>query len=312
MRKSLILLLLSVVILSQTVTADTIHLKNGSVLKGKVSSFADDQFVIVLDTGSGRYMSKATVFMGDVSRIDFDSAPAVAAEAPAPTTEPSASAPSASAPVASSPEPQPKGKKTKKIEPPAQTESIIRDETPPRTTAPAETQPRVTGPPEGQPATSEVAQPQPEKPAPAAAAVSTSDVSDSERLNRKPLVPVKTMNVDVAAKKDWTSSGLIVKRGDHIRVTASGSITLDPVSGRSSGPEGLADLPDAKKLMPDQPTGALIGVISSDNDDFIFIGRSGEFTATRDGLLFLSVNEGQLADNVGSFKAVVEVLSQRK
>src|SRR6185503_11907543 len=199
MRKSLILFLLSVVILSQTVTADTIHLKNGSVLKGKVSSFADDQFVIVLDTGSGRYMSKATVFMGDVSRIDFDTAPAVAAEAPAPTTDPSASAPLASAPVASSPEPQPKGKKTKKIEPPAQTEPIIRDEPPARTTAPAETQQRVSGPPEGQPATSEVAQPQPEKPAPP-----TSDASEGERLNRKPLVPVKTMSVDVAAKKDWT------------------------------------------------------------------------------------------------------------
>jgi hypothetical protein len=170
----------------------------------------------------------------------------------------------------------------------------------------------VSGPPETQPATSEVAQPHPEKPAPAATAAPTSEGSDTERLNRKPLVPVKSMNVDVAAKKDWTSSGLIVKRGDHIRVTASGSITLDPVSGRTSGPEGLADLPDAKKLMPDQPTGALIGVISSDNDDFIFIGRSAEFTATRDGLLFLSVNEGQLSDNVGSFKAVVEVLSQRK
>jgi len=310
MRKSLILFLLSVVILSQTVTADTIHLKNGSVLKGKVSSFADDQFVIVLDTGSGRYMSKATVFMGDVSRIDFDSAPTVAAEAPAPTTEPSASAPTSSAPVTSSPEPQPKGKKTKKIEPPAQTEAIVRDEPPARTTAPADPQPRVSGPPEGQPATSEGAQP--EKPAPAVTPAPTSETLDSERSNRKQFLPVKSMNVDVAAKKDWTSSGLIVKRGDHIRVTASGSITLDPVSGRSSGPEGLADLPDAKKLMPDQPTGALIGVISSDNDDFIFIGRSGEFTATRDGLLFLSVNEGQLSDNVGSFKAVVEVLSQRK
>jgi hypothetical protein len=285
------------VILSQTVTADTIHLKNGSVLKGKVSSFADDQFVIVLDTGSGRYMSKATVFMGDVSRIDFDSAPAVATEAPAPVPEPSAPAPSAS-----STEPPPTAKKTRNIETPARTDPVIRDETPPKTTVPPETQP----------STSEVAQPQPEKPTPAAAAAPTSEVSDTERLNRKPLVPVKSMNVDVAAKKDWTSSGLIVKRGDHIRVTASGSITLDPVSGRTSGPEGLADLPDAKKLMPDQPTGALIGVISSDNDDFIFIGRSAEFTATRDGLLFLSVNEGQLSDNVGSFKAVVEVLSQRK
>jgi len=64
--------------------------------------------------------------------------------------------------------------------------------------------------------------------------------------------------------------------------------------------------------MPDQPTGALIGVISSDNDDFIFIGRSNEFTAMRDGLLFLSVNEGVLSDNLGTFKAVVEVLSTRK
>jgi sRNA-binding regulator protein Hfq len=309
MRKSLFLFLLSVVMLSQTVTADTIHLKNGSVLKGKVSSFADDQFIIMLDTGSRLYMSKAIVFMGDVSRIDFDSAPAAAAEAPAAAPEPSAPAPSVS-----SDEPQPKGKKTRTIETPARTEPVIRDETPTRTTPQPETQQRVTGPPEGQPSTSEVTQPaQPEKSAPGAPApVSTTEASDSERLNRKPLVPVKTMNVDVAAKKDWTSSGLIVKRGDHIRVTASGTITLDPVSGRTSGPEGLGDLPDPKKLMPDQPTGALIGVISSDNDDFIFIGRAAEFTATRDGLLFLSVNEGQLSDNLGSFKAVVEVLSQRK
>src|SRR5262249_31181485 len=94
----------------------------------------------------------------------------------------------------------------------------------------------------------------------------------------------------------------------HIRVTASGTITLDPTSGRTCGPEGISDLPDPKKLMPDQPTGALIAVISSDNDDFIFLGRSGEFTAARDGLLFLSVNEGVLADNTGSFKAVVEGL----
>ena len=95
-------------------------------------------------------------------------------------------------------------------------------------------------------------------------------------------------------------------------MTATGAITLDPASGRTSGPEGISDLPDSKKLMPDQPTGALIAVISSDNDDFIFLGKSGEFTATRDGLLFLSVNEGVLADNFGMFKATVELLAQRK
>jgi len=115
----------------------------------------------------------------------------------------------------------------------------------------------------------------------------------------------------VVGKRDWTSTGLIVKRGDRIRIAATGSVTLDPVSGRATGPEGISDLADPKKLMADQPTGALIGVIGADNDDFIFIGRASEFTAARDGLLFLSVNEGNLADNTGTYKAVIELQAQR-
>ena len=298
MRKLFLLFLMSIVVLAQTANADTIHLKNGSVLKGKVSSFADDQFIIMLDTGSGRYLSKATVYIGDVARIEFDSAPPAASEAPAAAPEPAEPAP-----VVNKTENQPRGKKGGTSGEPA------------RTAQPVETQPRETGPPETQPPPPDPAPPEKPvatNPAPVTVPPPSETSDSSERLSRKPLVPVKTMTVDVVAKKDWTSSGLIVKRGDHIRITASGSITLDPVSGRTCGPDGLGDLVDPKKLMPDQPTGALIGVISSDNDDFIFIGRSGEFTATRDGLLFLSVNEGQLSDNFGSFKATVEVLSQRK
>jgi hypothetical protein len=138
-----------------------------------------------------------------------------------------------------------------------------------------------------------------------------SDSAEGEHLTRKPGGPVKTVTVDVVGKRDWTSTGLIVKRGDRIRISASGTVILDPTSGRSTGPEGLTDLPDPKKLVPDQPTGALIGVIGADNDDFIFIGRSSEFNAARDGLLFLSVNEGNLSDNTGTYKAVIEVQGQR-
>jgi sRNA-binding regulator protein Hfq len=304
MRKFLSLSLISVVVIASTALGDTIHLKNGSVLKGKVASFADDQFIVMLDTGSGRYLSRAMVYMGDVARIEFDSA--------------GASSPGETSSTATQP-----------AEPPArpindtprrETKTRVPDsgETPSRSTQPADPQPRETGPPETQP-TPPAREPetaQPEKPTvsspPPVTAPATSETSDSERLPRKQLLAVKTMSVDVVAKKDWTSSGLIVKRGDHLRVTASGTITLDPVSGRSCGPEGISELPDPKKLMPDEPTGALIAVISSDNDDFIFLGRSGDFIATRDGLLFLSVNEGQLSDNVGTFKAVVEVLAPRK
>lgn len=302
MRKSLLSSLMCVAVIATSALGDTIHLKNGSVLKGKVTSFADDQFIVMLDTGSGRYLSKAMVYMGDVARIEFDTAQGT--DTGSITTAP------AEPPARVASEPEPRETKNR---------NIRLNETPARSTQPAENQPRETGPPDVQPTPAPVREPestQPEKPAVTNTSTATtppvSESPEGDRLTRKPLVPVKTMTVDVAAKKDWTSSGLIVKRGDHIRVTATGVITLDPASGRTSGPEGIADLPDSKKLMPDQPTGALIAVISSDNDDFIFLGKSGEFTATRDGLLFLSVNEGVLSDNVGTFKAIVEVLAQRK
>ena len=80
MRKRYILLLVLLAFVAQVAEADTIHLKNGSILKGKVASFADEQFVVMLDTGSGRYLSRAMVYIGDVARIEFDGAPAASAE----------------------------------------------------------------------------------------------------------------------------------------------------------------------------------------------------------------------------------------
>jgi len=295
--------LILVLITASVSLGDTIHLKNGSVLKGKVASFADDQFVVMLDTGSGRYLSRAMVYMGDVARIEFDSSSGIDLSA-------TSAKPAESSPRETFTEPR----ITTKSETPKET----RASDTPKETRTSETQ-REASPPETQPTPPPVRESETTQPEKSAASdtrstekSAASESSDLERNPRKQYLAIKTLNVDVAAKKDWTSSGLIVKRGDHVRVTASGTITLDPVSGRTCGPEGLTDLSDPKKLMPDQPTGALIAVISSDNDDFIFLGKSGEFTATRDGLLFLSVNEGHLPDNSGSFKAVVEVLGNKK
>jgi len=295
--------LILVLITASVSLGDTIHLKNGSVLKGKVASFADDQFVVMLDTGSGRYLSRAMVYMGDVARIEFDSSSGIDLSATSTKPAESTTQQTFTEPRVSTTTETPK--ETRVSEPQRETQ---------REASPPETQP--TPPPAREPETS-----QPEKSTTSTAAAAptsstptptASESGDLDRNPRKQYLAIKTLNVDVVAKKDWTSSGLIVKRGDHVRVTATGTITLDPVSGRTCGPEGLTDLVDPKKLMPDQPTGALIAVISSDNDDFIFLGKSGEFTATRDGLLFLSVNEGHLPDNTGSFKAVVEVLGAKK
>ncbi len=306
MRKVLFLSLITALVVVPMAMGDTLHLKNGSVLKGKVTNFADDQFTVMLDTGSGRFLSKATVYMGDVARIEFDSAAtAPAADAASTATQP--------AEISSRVVDHPARETKPRNSPPVETASSK--------TQPSEPQPREVGPPDSQPVSPPAKDPEPtsppekiEKPVTTPAPASTSLPSDSaegERLTRKPNGPVKTVTVDVVGKRDWTSTGLIVKRGDHIRISASGSVILDPTSGRSTGPEGLTDLPDPKKLVADQPTGALIGVIGADNDDFIFIGRGSEFNAARDGLLFLSVNEGNLADNTGTYKAVIEVQAQR-
>jgi len=301
MRKAICLSLICVASITSAALADTIHLKNGSVLKGKVTSFADDQFIVMLDTGSGRYLSKAMVYMGDVSRIDFDSAGS-AGESTAVTTPES---------------PQRTVVVDRGGEKSSGEQRGNSSGGQPRNTKTSEPQQREVGPTETQPNPPAAKEPEPAQPEKQIDKPTVtgppSESADSDRFpSRKSGGAVRTITVDVVGKRDWTSTGLIVKRGDRIRITASGTVTLDPASGRSSGPEGIPDLADPKKLMPDQPTGALIGVIGADNDDFIFIGRSSEFQATRDGLLFLSVNEGNLADNTGTYKAVIEVQGAKR
>jgi hypothetical protein len=279
MCKVFTILPLIVLVAAQAASADTIYLKNGSVIKGKVASYSDDQFVVMLNTGSDRQSSRAQIFSGDVARIEFEASAGLEVG-----SSPSDPGPGVAGPPI----------KTVAVEPrsePVATQPVVN--------TPKEDTPAATAP-ETQPA----ATPEKERNQPPA-----SDLEPA--VTKKPKGQVRSATVDVIAKRDWTSSGLIVRRGDTIRITASGIVTLDPNTGQTSGPEGI-DQPDPKKLMGDKATGSLIAVIGADNDDFIFVGRSAEFTAARDGLLFLSVNEGTLSDNSGSFKAVIEVESARK
>lgn len=116
-----------------------------------------------------------------------------------------------------------------------------------------------------------------------------------------------TIKVSVKAdntNNGWTNSGLVVRKGQRLKISASNRISLG--GGRYSTPGGISTIPDGEKLMRTEPTGALIAVIGDDNDDFILIGPRRDFVAQRDGVLFLGVNEGNLNDNQGSYDVVVE------
>ena len=117
----------------------------------------------------------------------------------------------------------------------------------------------------------------------------------------------KTVTVPAAA--DWTSTEIRVQKGQLIVLNASGEVDLG--NGRRTGPTGIDALPDNGKYLAGQATGGLVAVVGDDNDQFHFIGRSSEFVAEHNGILFLSVNEGTPRDNSGSFVVQVRVHSPR-
>ena len=106
------------------------------------------------------------------------------------------------------------------------------------------------------------------------------------------------------ANNGWTNSGLVVRKGQRLRISSTGRVSLG--GGRFSTPSGMPGSPDNDKLMRNEATGALIAVIGDDNDDFLLIGTRRDFVAQRDGVLFLGVNEGNLNDNTGTYDVVIE------
>jgi PA-IL-like protein len=216
------------------VLADTIRLKDGSVIRGQIVSFRNEQFTILVGSGTRGRKSRITVYMEDVDSIEFDGAGADDTNASDTNTNP---------------------------QPPPQRPSNTRPSNPPTNTQP------------------------------------TNSSSPT-------FFPV---NVRVRADNSsngWTNSGLVVRRGQRLRISATGRVSLG--NNRFTTPDGLPNVPDREKLMRTQPTGGLIAVIGDDNDEFIFVGKSRDFVAQRDGVLFLGVNEGNLSDNSGTFEIVIE------
>src|SRR5437879_11895056 len=56
------------------VVAETIRLKDGSVIRGQIVSFKNEQFTILVGAGARGRKSRITVYMEDVDSIEFDNA----------------------------------------------------------------------------------------------------------------------------------------------------------------------------------------------------------------------------------------------
>ncbi len=242
--------------------ADTIRLKDGSVIRGEVVGFKDQQFTILVGGGARGRRSTMTLYIDDVESIEFDGATNAGASTGSGDDNSSGS-----------------------------NQSSTQNTNP------------VAKPTPSRPATQSSSSTQ--VPAGGTGSSGSSQNSNTRPTGNKPVwmsIPIRVKGDNTA--NGWTSSGYSVKRGQRIRVTATGQISLG--NGRFSQPSGISTLVDKDKLMQDEPTGSLLAVVGDDNNDFIFIGRARDFVAQRDGVLFLGVNEGNLNDNTGAYDAIIE------
>jgi hypothetical protein len=241
----LLLSILLLVSISMPLLADTIRLKDGSVIRGQVIGFKDQQFTILIGANSRGRRGQTTVYVEDVESIEFDANNGNSGN-------------------------------SSSID-----DSSARNNPPPIMSRPSNptTQPDNTN---------------------SGRTIDTTPVSSATPTFFTIKVGVRADN----ANNGWTNSGLVVRKGQRLRISASGRISLG--RGRFSTPGGLNNILDQEKLMRNEATGALIAVIGDDNDDFILIGPRRDFVAQRDGVLFLGVNEGDLTDNTGSYDIVIE------
>lgn len=272
-------LILSVSILT---FADTIRLKDGSIIKGKITNFTGGKFVVAIGEGARRRQMSFSA--DEIESISFD-APT------APTVSPKTSnQTNVSLPVAES---SPKtddtvitvGENSRTSPPTAPPQIIKTDNTVQnKTEGTIQNVPAQTASPAQNP--------------------SVAANSNPSAVKAKPIeLSVKVLADNTS--NGWTNSGFVVRKGQKIRIAGDGRISLG--GGRFTTPSGVAALPDNDKLMKAVATGALIAVIGDDNNDFIYVGAEREFTASRDGSLFLGVNEGNLNDNSGAYDVKIEI-----
>ena len=284
--------LLLVVCLGVTAFADTIWLKDGSRIKGKIVSFADGKFTVAI--GQGARKRRMTFSVDEVQAIVFE------------TPVDNSTLATNTSPNRSTTNPDTQSQRS--------------------TTYPNTQSQRPTGYPNSQSQRSTT-----QRPAQTDTTVITDDgveetstsVNSSVKVTRPNSTPAnpptrkvtyaKPIELSVKVHADntangWTNSGWVVKKGQRIRVSGTGEVSIG--RGKTTGPSGLYDLDDPQKLLKSVPTGALIAVIGDDNNDFIYIGSEREFTAARDGALFLGLNEGNLVDNSGSFEVKIEISAE--
>jgi len=113
----------------------------------------------------------------------------------------------------------------------------------------------------------------------------------------------QTRTIDVGLDSNWVDSGVDLRRGERVRVDATGTI----YAGRTRiTPAGLSTT-DPNAPLPRAAEGELIAVIGNDyNAPILEIGVSRELVADRDGRIYFTANRASYNDARGVFRVQVK------
>ncbi len=110
---------------------------------------------------------------------------------------------------------------------------------------------------------------------------------------------------EIFADQDWQNSGVIVNRGDIVRITYFEGF-WSPWSGEICTALGV---PETDPIISNIVTGvlhaSLIGMIG--NGAPFYVGDQLEFVADEEGSLYLRINDTNLEDNAGSIYVGIEI-----
>lgn len=118
----------------------------------------------------------------------------------------------------------------------------------------------------------------------------------------------QTVKIYVPSNEAWTDTGLQLKAGQRIDITATGSIQWGSKSTDTCGPDGASSTAFLA-AKADAPKGALLARVgeSTDESEFEVIGSSGSLSSWKSGHLFLGVNDDNNSDNSGWYVATVQM-----
>jgi Ca2+-binding EF-hand superfamily protein len=108
--------------------------------------------------------------------------------------------------------------------------------------------------------------------------------------------------IELDAARGWMDTGFDVRSGETIMFEAKGTVQLSSNAGDTAGPAGSGRRAQSAPI-PNANAGALIARINDSPP--ILIGANQTITASRNGRVYLSVNDDHLADNLGDFIVVI-------